>query len=180
MTTNKSFKKAKNNPGKPEQISQEIVDKICKAMSVGCYIETAAAVSGVSKQTLYAWMKKGHKMPKSIYGRFLDAVDKALETAAFRDLLVIDRAANGQEWEYERHPDGSLMLKPNGNPIVKKIGLPSDWKASAWRLERKFSKQWGSSQKIEHSGSIDQPKKIITEIDKAALAKALEEIENDV
>jgi hypothetical protein len=88
-----------------------------------------------------------------------------METALFRDLLVIDRSANGQDPEYERHPEGTknnneqdisgqLILKPNGNPIVKKIGLASDWKASAWRLERKFPKQWGLTQKVEHSGSI--------------------------
>lgn len=109
-------------------------------MRAGAYIETAAVVSGVSKQTLYAWCKLGHKKPKSLYAKLLDAVERASEECTTRDLLNIDKCAMGVKNEYERDENGNLVVDGQGNPIVIQHGAKPDWKASAWRLEKRSSK----------------------------------------
>lgn len=167
---NKAFKKY---VGRPEVISSELIEKIYKILLSGAYIETAAVYCGVNKKTLYEWMKKGDKEPDSIYGKFCNAVEKALAESEIRDLTNIDRAAMGQDWEYEREPDnavdengrsiaGQLKLNGKGNPIPKKIGQGSDWAASAWRLERKHPKKWARTEKLEHSGKDGGPQVIVT------------------
>jgi len=37
---------------------------------------------------------------------------------------------------------------------ITKAGT-NDWKAHAWILERRFKKEWGATQQVEHSGQID-------------------------
>ena len=72
-------------------------------------METAAAASGIDRITLHLWLRKGNKYPGTIYSAFADAVHEAMAQAEMRDVLTISKAAG----------DG-------------------DWRAAAWRLERKF------------------------------------------
>ncbi len=101
--------------GRPSKLTPELQEKIVTAIRAGNYIETAAAYAGVSKDTLYAWLKRGGRevSAKSPYHRFSDAVEKALADAEMRDVLLIGKAAE------------------------------ENWQAAAWRLERKFSDRWG-------------------------------------
>lgn len=170
-----AFKKVKRSSGGRELITPELIEAIVNALRAGSYIETAAACAGIHKSTLHLWLKKGRTKSGKIktstpYGALIVAVEKAQAEATMRDLYNIDTCAMGQEWEYERHPDGSfdengndisghLILRGGwkGTPIVKKIGLPPDWHASAWRLERKNPKEWGRTDKVEHSGKDGGP-----------------------
>lgn len=80
----------------------------------GNYIETAAAYAGISKQTLYNWLRRGARQKSGQYREFALAVEQALAEAEMRDLALIEQAAR----------DGK-------------------WQAAAWRLERRFPKRWG-------------------------------------
>ena len=45
---------------------------------------------------------------------------------------------------------------------IQKAGLdPARWTAHAWMLERKFPDEFGIRQKVEHSGNVDDPLRII-------------------
>lgn len=124
--------------GRPTKLNYEVQEKIIQAIKAGNYIETAAAYAGISKSTLYDWLKRGerekqrvaknpsYRIRKSekIYVEFSDAVEKALAEAEMRDVLLIGKAAEEQ------------------------------WQAAAWRLERKFPERWGR-RIIEHSGDIN-------------------------
>ena len=124
--------------GRPTKLDYKVQEKIVQAIKAGNYIETAAAYAGISKSTLYDWLKRGerekqrvaknprYKIRKSekIYVEFSDAVEKALAEAEVRDVLLIGKAAEEQ------------------------------WQAAAWRLERKFPDRWGR-RVIEHSGDIN-------------------------
>lgn len=118
----------KNQGGRPTKLTPEVQEKIVQAIRAGAYIETAAAYAGVNKQTLYNWMKRGNQQRSGKYRRFLDAVEKALADAEMRDLLIITKAAE------------------------------VDWKAAAWRLERKFPDRWGRKERVQadvhHSGDL--------------------------
>ena len=123
---------------RPTKLNKDIQNKIVTAIKMGNYIETAAAVAGINKTTLYDWLKRGErekqrvendsrkKIRKSeaIYVEFSNAVEKALAEAEARDVMLISKAANTQ------------------------------WQAAAWRLERKFPDRWGRKV-IEHRGSLE-------------------------
>lgn len=148
------FKKA----GRKAKISAELIEKICNTLRAGSYLETAAAMAGVSKTSLYKWLRKGNAKRNSIYGEFVDAVERAQAESEVRDLLNIDQSAMGRKYEYERDPiTKKLVLDGNGDPIVIRHGVKPSWQASAWRLERKFPKKWGRLDRMEHSADPDKP-----------------------
>lgn len=118
---------------RPNKLTKEIQDKIVHSIKSGNYIETAAVYSGVTKKTLYNWMKRANdelarvdqqprakiKKSEEPFVEFLHAVEHALAFAEARDVNIIAKAAE------------------------------DDWKASAWRLERKFPDRWGRKDKLD-------------------------------
>ncbi len=69
-------KKANRGPiGRPTKFTPETRELIIAAIRTGNYIETAAAVAGISKETFYAWMHKG------------EAEDAPEEFSAFSDAI---------------------------------------------------------------------------------------------
>jgi len=146
-----AFKKLKS--GAPAKLDRDLINKISNVLRSGSYIETAVIVCGVSKQTFYNWVKESHKKGcDPIYLEFLDAVERAQEESQVRDLMNIDVCAMGRDWEYERDAEGNLIYNGRGNPIVKRMGIAPDWSASAWRLERRHSKHWSKTDKVELTG----------------------------
>lgn len=108
---------------RPTKLNDELQSKIVELIRAGNYIETASACVGINKDTLYDWLKRGARekaktngkidKKEEIYVRFSDAVEKAIAEAEARDVMIIANASK------------------------------NDWKASAWRLERKFPNKWG-------------------------------------
>lgn len=178
-----AFKKVNPN-GRKLKLSESVISEICNCLRAGAYIETASAVAGVAKETLYLWLRKGRhqkgkksgQIKNDIYGRLIHAVERAMEECVVRDLLVIDRAANppgietGTILDKEGKPRAgvpmyvtAVMLKDDkGNQLYDKEGVPlflkpqlPDWSAAAWRLERRHSKRWSRTENVKQSGSID-------------------------
>lgn len=120
--------------GRPIKLNDEVREKIVQIVRAGNYIETAAAYAGVSKDSLYGWMRRGEREKvrlangekpsgkEQIFVAFVDAISIALAESEARDVAIIGRAAE------------------------------SAWQASAWRLERKFPDRWGRKDRIEHAG----------------------------
>jgi|tagenome__1003787_1003787.scaffolds.fasta_scaffold18627038_2 transposase len=111
-----------NQQGRPTKLTLELQNQICELLRWGNYIETVCAFVEVSKPTLYEWMKRGNREEKGIHRDFLNAVHKAMAEAEMRDVQNIFNAAK------------------------------TDWKASAWRLERKFPKKWGRLERLSDDG----------------------------
>lgn len=152
MSKGKSFRKVK--PGEEvTKLNDEIIEKICNNLRLGSYIETAVVMAGVRKQTFYNWCKLAHEKPRSIYMRLLDAVEKAQEEATTRDLLNIDKCAMGREPVYMRDENGGIVFSENGKPVVLQPGILPDASLSTWRLERRRPKEWGRTEKLDHSSS---------------------------
>ena len=114
-------KPRKNKTGRPPKLEPERVARIVEALSIGSYIESAASYAGVTKPTLYAWLKAGNRQKRGKYREFLNAVELAIERG---ELLHAQNVAKAGTGDVER-------------------GVPADWRASAWMLERKFPKRWG-------------------------------------
>lgn len=145
--------------GRPSKISPEITAKICDMLRAGNYLETAAAYAGVNKTTLYDWMKRGARELERVenaglsakvrkkeqpYVDFSNALTRALAEAEVRDLIIISNAAK------------------------------NDWRAAAWKLERRTPHKWGKMErveaKLEHSGKDGGPIQTEQQINLAALS----------
>jgi len=124
---------------RPTKLTIGVQSQIITVIKAGNYIETAAAYAGISKNTLYDWLKRGEREKQRVnknskakirkleadFVEFSDAIEKALAEAEIRDVTIIAKAAEEQ------------------------------WQAAAWRLERKFPDRWGRRKlDIEHSGEI--------------------------
>lgn len=105
--------------GRPAKLTPETHKIIVSAIEKGNYVETAAGLAGVDKQSLYSWLKKGNQASKGIYRDFLDAVNVALASSEAKDVERLNQAA-------DKH-----------------------WQATAWRLERRFPRKWGHWQREE-------------------------------
>jgi hypothetical protein len=84
-------------PRQPKtKLTPELQEKILLHLRLGAYVETAAACSGIHKDTFYEWMRKGARgqMP---YAAFAEAVHKALAEAESRNLATILKAS-GKYW----------------------------------------------------------------------------------
>lgn len=125
---------------RPTKLTPEIQVKIVESLKLGNYIETAAALAGINKTTIYEWLKRGArelervdnnpnariKREEEPFVRFSNAVKKAQAEAEQRDLLVIAKASQ------------------------------NDWKASAWRLERKYPHRWGRKDRMDFEAKVTQ------------------------
>ena len=105
-------KAARPKSGRPTKLTPRVAKVIVQEIRDGNYIDCAAAVAGIPRQTVFQWLRKG-------------ATEDAVEPyASFRKRVL---KAQG---EAERDDVGNL--KGTG-----------DWRASAWRLERRHPDRWG-------------------------------------
>ena len=159
---------ARNPKGSSPKLTTQLIEDVCLLLRRGSYIESAAAACGISKDTFYRWMKNG----KSAQGNNLEkelsyAVLKSLAEAEMRDLEVIDKAALGTPDRLALDENGKILIDTKGNAIVAEYGLSPNWKASAWRLERKFPDRWGRKSKMDVEVGGEEGGMIITFVDPA-------------
>ena len=145
----KAKPKAKKAIGRPTKICPEIIEKIQNAILAGSYIETAAALAGINKDTFYEWLKKGAAAQSGIFFEFSAAIQKAMAQAEMNDLLVINRAAQ------------------------------KSWQAAAWKLERKYPKRWGLRARHEIIGSETEAKPVQIVYAKLGSASDVIEVDAD-
>ncbi len=94
--------------GRRSKFVEPVKNQIIKAFSHGASYAIAAQSGGISRSTLYEWMEKGRNQKTGQYRTFLDRCEKALGDGAISNLETIDIAAK------------------------------KDWRAAAWKLERRF------------------------------------------
>ena len=113
-----------NHKHHKSKFSPETANIILTIISAGGYVETAAGHAGISKVTVYNWLKRG---------RAKDCKDAALAQFAADYDATIAKA--------------ELLL-------LQKIQAASHdtWTAAAWILERRFPDRWGRK-RIELTGA---------------------------
>lgn len=121
----KKIQTVKHAGGRPTKFTHEVTSKILMAIRAGNYVETAAAWAGVSKQTIYEWLRTGATQAIGKYREFSDAVAEAMAHAEINDVAAISQAAQG--------------YKDAEGRVVR----PGNWQAAAWRLERRNPARWG-------------------------------------
>jgi len=131
-------------PKKPIEITQEFIDEFCKYIQEGNYIETVCDLMQINKDTVYKWIRLGGKGNPK-YKPFADAVKKAMAQSEMFLLAVLSRAAE-----------------------------KGQWKAAAWRLERKSPKRWGYGPKEDISNLTGDKIKVVWVSDRDVIEDEIE------
>lgn len=72
---------------------------ILQAIQLGATYEIAAENAGVSRSTLWNWLKRGEEQSTGQFATFLDAFKKAEARAALGALATIHKACNDGDWK---------------------------------------------------------------------------------
>ena len=163
-TRSEQSTKPRRGAGRPEgttKLTEAVQDIIVTAIRAGNYLETAAAVAGIHKETFYDWLRKGASAQEpDIYSNFSDAVARAL--AESESVAVEGIRLAGEEHDTIRTRTTVKPLLNNGRQLTDDDGKPiyveetitettveTDWRALAWLLERRFSRRWGRREYLE-------------------------------
>ena len=104
--------------GRPSDIgSQSTLQQFLEAVGEGNYIETAAKLAGITKQSVYEWIKRGEAGERP-FDTFADAVKEAEARAEAKMLANVRKASE----------------------------LPQFWAAGMTVLERRHPERWGKRQ----------------------------------
>lgn len=97
----KGVKKPRPKPGMPQKLTKEVKDKIIDAIRCGVYIETAAAVAGITRQTFYNWLRRGKEEKRGKFHDFVKEVNIAFAEVTRNDMEVIGLAGE-RDWKPRR------------------------------------------------------------------------------
>jgi len=89
------------------KLNEAAADRICQAISIGATYEIASLHGGITRATLYNWLKRGKEAKSGQYKTFFDRFAKAEARAALRCLAQINTAAEEgnvqcSQWLLER------------------------------------------------------------------------------
>lgn len=118
--------------GLPSRIGElDTVQQLLQAVEDGNYIETAAELAGVAKQSVYNWIKRG-EAGEEPYKAFMDAVKRAQARAEAAEVQKVRAAgkdprfwAASMTFLERRHPDRwARRSEDNSSPkVIVQIGV---------------------------------------------------------
>ena len=127
-----------------------VTHRIVDLIRAGNYLEVAASATGIHRTTLHRWMRHGRGQKRGRYKKFLNAVEKAQAEAESRDVALIAKAAG------------------------------DDWRAAAWRLERRSPKKYGPRVQVSIEDALQGAvERLKTGLDEATYLKVLQLLMSD-
>lgn len=156
----------RDDPDSGRKIKVTAGERIVEALRIGEYVETAAELAGVSKRTVYEWLKVGAQATDAVerQGRtlksltqhqrdcmeFSHAVAEAQALARTDDVATLAQLARGG------HPVVTTTVKRNAEgQVIEHTTRTETAQPNAavlmWRLERRHPEDWGR-RRIEISG----------------------------
>ena len=91
------------------KLNPEVQRRILQAIQSGATYEHAAHFAGISRTTLYYWLRKGEEQARGVYRTFFNEFKKAESLCCVAALAIINNEAK-----------------------------KGTWQAAAWLLERRF------------------------------------------
>ena len=120
--------------GRPSKLTEEVKDKLVKAISQGNYYEAACSYAGITYATFRNWMNEGEEATDGEYFDFFDTIKKAESAAELRMV---------QEWQ--KH-------------------VPNNWQAIATFMERRYPDRWGRRERRDVNVSGEMGIKIVDDV----------------
>src|SRR5579859_7025862 len=103
---------------RPPRLTPAVATMILNNLAAGASVEVAAAAAGVGSTTVYTWKARGQRESTGRYREFWEAL-RAREAQVQLSLAATVRQA-----------------------------MPTDWRAAAWMLERRWPNDWGRHDKV--------------------------------
>lgn len=120
--------------GRPSKYTPELGQSIVEALAKGVSMEGAAAASGISKDTLYRWLRAGAREEPSKKRVRID-FDTGYIDGSPTTLADFSDAVKKALARCESHLVG----------VIRTAAESGNWTAAAWTLERRFPGQWGTN-----------------------------------
>lgn len=120
----------KKKMGRPRKLTEKVKNIVVEAVRAGNYMEAAAPLAGLHKDTVYDWLKRG--------ARAQALIDQG-KAVAEDEMVFVDFSKEMLEAMAQSEIDDVRMIKDASR---------EHWQAAAWRLERKYHKRWGK--KADH------------------------------
>ena len=123
---------AKARPiGRRTKLTPELQTTIIEGLRLGNYAIVAAQFAGISESCYYKWIRRGED-----------------------DMAAGDDTKFAQFVQSIKHAEAEAETRAVAQ--VMQAGQDS-WQASMTYLERKFPGRWSRGERVEHSGTIEQP-----------------------
>lgn len=126
-----------NPAGRPSLLTPEKATRICELIRAGNYVEVAAASTGIHRASLFRWLKAGAQIRAQM------AEDPTYEPRGHdRDLVSFCDSVEAAQADAEIH-------------ATVQIAKSKDWRAHAFRLERRFKVRWARDAAENPLGGAD-------------------------
>jgi hypothetical protein len=147
-----NMKNPRHKIGRPTVLTSELIKEIVGLLRGGCFVETAVATVGISKNTFYEWLRKAATLEK-----FQSDARAKGETfqAANDDLLLLDFQ--------DAIKRASALAECDALKQIHRAGKAGHWQACAWFLERRWPQQWGRRICAEIAAPDEKPPSPVTE-----------------
>jgi transposase len=133
-----------NKIGRPTVLTPALINQVASLLRSGCLIETAAAAVGITRETLYAWLRKAAKLEILRQTEF--SAERPFELTG-EDALLIDFSDT-----YKK----ALAIAELQNVATIKRASRKYWQAAAWLLERRYPQRWGRRIRAEITALDDE------------------------
>lgn len=125
------------------KLDPALMQRIVDLIRAGNFLEVAATAAGIHRSTLHRWLRHGKDQTRGRYRKFLTSVERAQAESESRDVALIAKAA------------------------------VTDWKAAAWRLERKFPRRYGPRVQLAVQQELDS---VLGRLEKGLASEVYEQV----
>lgn len=153
-------------PTKKFNISDKRLKVLYDAIRDGSFNNTAIKAAGIARSSFYYWKKTAIELARDVDAgivkksklradetRLLDFLDSLIDAEThfeLSNLRIIREAAEGGQTFTEKHVESvehwdaksGQVITLTKKRVVERVMLP-DWKAAAFRIQRRLSKRWG-------------------------------------
>ena len=129
------------------KFTAELQTRFCAHIAEGMNISDSCAAVGISRRTLYNWLKKGEAKETEQYADFYSAYQRAVQSS-YQSLL-------------QQVLDGDFQvrteLNADGN-VTKVVRTETrSWRQAAWLLEKRFPHLFGEQTETAPSANETPP-----------------------
>ena len=122
-------------------------------------VTLACRVVGIHRSTYYRWKAQGEKDRAGKFYSFAQTVTRGLAEWERRQIAIIDKAAEDytaeEDWAEQWTKGEGAQAETRSKVVKKRHKKKGDWRAAAWRLERRFPKRYGEKREVEVKGRLD-------------------------
>lgn len=141
------------NGGRPTKCTKRRAKKITECLAKGMTLCAACAAAGTNHRTVRQWIRKGRgeipcddPRPYRQFCKWMEVSQAQLQEECLETIIDVMKGGHVSARTITTRPDGSEIVN-------EKITTPKAEPAQ-WLLERKFAKNFGNKQKVEHSGTV--------------------------